>query len=178
MTAESETEDAPENGHNERPFNFRWWESPRVTALVALAIAVIAVAVAIAAWIVPGRNHFSGQDADQAKTKVCSAFTTVNSALAKGTPDPRPGDPVSATAVAANVRLAMIGGSSYLSRTVAAEPAAPADLTKAVNSLTNTLDKLGFAYLLMADKSIKDSLLQTLGSQTTKISQICAPAKK
>lgn len=178
MTVESHTEDAPENGHEEKPFILRWWESPRVIALVALAIAVIAVAVAIAAWIVPGRNHFSSQDSAQAKTRVCSAFTTVTSAVAKGTPNPRPDDPGAVLAVAANVRLAMIGGSSYLSETVAAEPAAPADLTKAVNSLANTLDKLGFAYLLMAEKNVKEPLLQTLSSQTAQIGQMCAPAKK
>jgi len=168
---------APGNSHQKRPTLFRWWGSPRFIALTALAIALIAVAVAIAAWFLPARNHFSGQQSAQAKTKVCSTYTTVKRSVSEGTPNPRPDDPVSQTAVAANVRLAMIGGSSYLKETLAAEPATPADLTKAVKSMADTLDQLGFDYLLMQDATVIQPLLETFNSELAQIDPMCAGTK-
>lgn len=169
---------AHRNSHEKSPSFLRWWKSPHATAFVALAIALIAVAVAIAAWILPGPNHFSGQHSAQAKTNVCSSYTTVRDAVSRGTPNPRPNDPVSQIAVAANVRLAMIGGSSYLKETLAAEPAAPADLTKAVNSMADTLNQLGFNYLLRVDKTVIQPLLESLDSEIAQINQMCALEKK
>jgi hypothetical protein len=131
-------EDAPEDGHEKRRSFLALWESPRFVAFVALAIAVFAVAAAVAAWLVPVPKHVSAEQSTQAKTKVCYTYGTVRNAVSEGTPNPHPGDPVAQTAVAANVRLAMIGGASYLRETVAAEPAAPADLTKAVTSMADT----------------------------------------
>ena len=171
-------EDAPENPHEKRRSFVALWESPRFIAFVALAIAVFAVAAAVAAWLVPVPKHVSAEQSTQAKTKVCYTYGTVRNAVSEGTPNPHPGDPVAQTAVAANVRLAMIGGASYLRETVAAEPAAPADLTKAVTSMADTLDKLGFAFLLMSNETVKAPLLQTLNSQTSQINKICAPPKK
>lgn len=178
MSVESPAQTAPENSHNKRPSSLRFWESPHATAFVALAIAVIAVAVAIAAWLLPAPQHFSGQQSGEAKTKVCGTYAIVRNAVQKGTPNPRPDDPVAQTAVAANVRLAMIGGSSYLKETLAAEPATPADLTNAVNSMAETLDRVGFAYLLREPGPAKQQLMQTLGSKIAQINPMCAPNKK
>ena len=101
-----------------------WWTSPRSVAFVAIAIAVIATAVAIAAWLRPGASHsYSDQESAQAKANVCSAWAPVHQAVWAGTPNPHPGDPVAQLSVAANVRLAMLGGGSYLKETLAAEPA-------------------------------------------------------
>jgi hypothetical protein len=178
MSIESSTEAAPENSGEKSPSFLDWWKSPRATAFVALAIALIAVALAIVAWLVPAPKHVSGQQSAQAKKNVCSTYNTVVTAVLNGTPNPRPDDPVSQEAVAANVRLAMIGGSSYLRETLNAEPATPADLTNAVKSLANTLDQTGFAFLLRADATVKQSLGQTLHSELAKINQLCAPNKK
>ncbi len=175
---EAAPEDAPQNSHEKRPAFLRRWESPRFVAFTALGIAVLAVVGAVAAWLLPPPEHFSGQESAQAKTKVCTTFGTVRNAVSKGTPNPRPDDPVAQTAVAANVRLAMIGGASFLRETVAAEPAAPADLTNAVTSMATTLDQLGFAYLLMADEATKKPLLQALNSEIVKLNQVCFPKKK
>jgi hypothetical protein len=178
-SSESSTQAGHEKGHQQSPsLLLRWWKSPHATAFVALAIALIALAAAIAAWLLPTPNHFSGQQSAKAKTNVCSTYTVVRNAVAQGTPNPKPNDPVSDTAVAANVRLAMIGGSSYLKETLAAEPAAPADLTKLVNSMANTLNQMGFAYLLRTDATVKQPLLDTLNSQIAQINRMCAPKKK
>jgi hypothetical protein len=44
--------------------------------------------------------------------------------------------------------------------------------------MADTLDKLGFAFLLMSNETVKAPLLQTLNSQTSQINKICAPPKK
>jgi hypothetical protein len=184
MSVESLSQDAPENGDGEGHGHAKgrsfagWWESPRAIAFLALAVAVIAVAAAIAAWLVPVPKHFSSDESARAKTKVCATYVSVRNAVSVGTPNPKPDDPVAQTAVAANVRLAMIGGSSFLRETVAAEPAASGDLTKAITSLASTLDQLGFAYLLRTGEGIKTPLLQKLNTEITQINQLCAPSKK
>jgi len=73
--------------------------------------------------------------------------------------------------------LAMIGGSSYLKETLAAEPATPADLTKAVKSMADTLDQLGFAYLLRQDATVIQPLLETFNSELAQIDPMCAGTK-
>lgn len=178
MSIESPAQAAPGDSDKKRLSFLRWWESPRAIAFTALAIALIAVAGAVAAWLLPPPEHFSGQQSAQAKTNVCTTYAIVRNAVAQGSPNPRPDDPVSQEAVAANVRLAMIGGSSYLRETLDAEPATPADLTKAVKSMANTLDQLGFAFLLRTDGDTKQKFGQALHSKIVQIDQICAPKKK
>jgi len=178
MSIDSPAQAVPENSDAKSRAFLDWWKSPRATAFVALAIALIAVALAVVAWLVPVPKHVSGEQSAQAKRNVCTTYTTVVTAVLNGTPNPRPDDPVSQEAVAANVRLAMIGGSSYLRETLDAEPAAPADLTKAVKSMASTLDQLGFAFLLRADGSIKESVGQKLHSEIAQLNQLCAAKKK
>jgi len=177
MTATSPTKSVPEITHQKHPSFLRWWKSPRLTAFAALAIALIAVAVAIAAWLLPGASHsFSDQESAQAKTNLCSAYTSVNKAVFEKTPNPHPGDPVGQLSVAANVRLALLGGGAYLRETVAAEPAAPGDLAKAVNSMGNTLEQMAIGYLSRANATVLDPLQRDLGSQTRDINKLCAPS--
>lgn len=175
MSDTSLTEAVPENSHKKHPSVISWWNSPRSIAFVALAIAVIATAVAIAAWVRPGSSHsFSDEQSAQAKEDVCSAWAPVRKSVWEGTPNPRRGDPVAADAVAANVRLAMLGGGSYLKETVAAEPAAPADLAKAVNSVANTLQRMGIVYLAgTATPAVLNPLMHDLNSQGAQIDGLC-----
>jgi hypothetical protein len=178
MTVESPTQAGRENSHKKSPSFLHWFDSPRFIAFTALAIALIALAAAIAAWLVPTPKDVSAGDSAQAKTHVCTTYVIVRNAVARGTPSPRPNDPVSDIAVAANVRLAMIGGSSYLTATLAENPAAPADLTAAVKSMAGTLDKLGFLNLLRTGPAERQPVRQALNSQIAQINQMCAPKKK
>ena len=152
-----------------------WWTSPRSVAFVAIAIAVIATAVAIAAWLRPGASHsYSVQESAQAKANVCSAWAPVHQAVWAGTPNPHPGDPVAQLSVAANVRLAMLGGGSYLKETLAAEPATPADLAKAVTSVVTTLQQMGINYLARTpNKAVFTSLQHDLDSQGAQVVKLC-----
>jgi len=172
MTNVSPTVSAPEHSHRERD---PWWKSARLTTYAALAIALIAVVVAVAAWLRPAASHsFSDQESAQAKANVCSAWAPVRKSVWVGTPNPHPGDPVAQLAVAANVRLAMLGGGSYLRETLAAEPAAPADLAKAVTSVANTLERMGVTYLARTGTpAVIGPLKHDLDSEGAQIDKLC-----
>jgi hypothetical protein len=178
MSVESPTHAAHGDSDKKSPSFLRWWDSPRVIAFTALAIALVAVAAAIAAWLLPPPQYFSGQESAQAKTKVCTTYATVIRTVTMGMPNPRPDDPVSQEVVAANVRLAMIGGSSFLRETLAAEPATPADLANAAKAVAGTLDQLGFAFLSRADATVKEPLGKTFHSEVAQLNQMCPPNKK
>jgi hypothetical protein len=174
MSIETPTQPAPENSHPKHSPVLRWLESSRSIALVALAIAVIATGLAIAAWVRPWEWHSSSdRQSAQAKANVCSAWAPVRTAVWVGTPNPLPGDPIAQLSVAANVRLAMLGGGAYLRDTLAAEPATPADLAKAVNSAANTLEKMGINYLARANETVIDPLMRDLNVKGAQIDKLC-----
>jgi hypothetical protein len=143
---------SPKADRNE-PVRFpSWWQSSRWPTLAALALAAIAVAVAIAAFFRPmhaSTPSFSAQQAADGKTHVCAAYITVRQGVVTNThlANPVPNDPAGQLAVAANARLALVGGGAFLRDRVAAEPAAPADLAKAAGSMGNTIEELGIGYL-------------------------------
>jgi hypothetical protein len=157
----------------------RWWRSSRWAAFAALAIAVIATAVAIAGWFRPAPQSasaaFTDQQTAQAKTNVCSAYTAVHQGVVKSThlADPNPNDPVGQLAIAANARLALLGGGAYLRDRVAAQPATPADLAQAVNSMGTTIEQLGVGYLEGATNIVLDPLRHDLDSQVAQINKLC-----
>jgi hypothetical protein len=157
----------------------RWWRSSRWAAFAALAIAVIATAVAIAGWFrSPPQSAspaFTDQQIAQAKTNVCSAYTAVHQGVVKNThlADPNPHDPVGQLAIAANARLALLGGGAYLRDRVAAQPATPADLAQAVNSMGTTIEQLGVGYLEAATNIVLDPLRHDLDSQIVQINKLC-----
>jgi hypothetical protein len=173
MTDTSLSEAARDNSHKNRPSVFRWWNSPRAIAFAALAIAVIAVAAVITVWLRSQGPSFNAQQSAGAKANVCAAYTTVRKAVFMKHLKPNPGDTVAELRVASNERLALLGGGAYLRQTTAAEPAAPADLVKAVNSMGDTLEQMGLEYIAGANKSVWEPLRKDLGSETGQINKIC-----
>jgi hypothetical protein len=145
----------------------------------ALAIAIFAAAVAIAAWFRPASESasptFTDQQTTQAKTNVCSAYTAVHQGVVRNThlTDANLNDPAGQLAIAANARLALLGGGGYLRDRVAAQPATPADLAQAVNSMANTIEQLGIGYLEAAGNIVLDPLRHDLDSQVTQINKMC-----
>jgi hypothetical protein len=71
---------------------------------------------------------------------------------------PNQHDPAGQLAIAANARLALLGGGAYLRDRVATQPATPADLAQAVNSMANTIEQLGVGYLSGATNIVLDPL--------------------
>ena len=153
------------------------WKSPRLQTLAPLVLAVIAVAIAIAAWLRPSHQGASVSFPDQsgdAKTNLCSAFKVVHQGVVTNTHLANPGgDPTGQLAVAANARLALVGGGAYLRERLAAQPSPPADLAKAINSMANTIEQLGVNYLANADNSVQAPLRNDLDSQIQQLNKLC-----
>jgi hypothetical protein len=145
----------------------------------ALAIAVIALAVAITAWFRPahsGTPSFNDQQTADAKKSVCRAYTSVKQSVVVNThmTNPNGDDPVGQLAVAANARLALLGGGQYLRDRLAAAPAAPAELAKAVTSMATTIEDLGIGYLSGESAVAQDPLRNDLNSEIGQIDALCA----
>jgi hypothetical protein len=173
-STESETE-TESSAKKDVPFP-PWWKSPRVVNVAALAIAMIAVAIAIAAWFRPEGQSFNDQQTAQAKKDVCLTYNTVRQGVVVNTnlADPVPNDAIGQLAVAANARLALLGGGAYLRDRVAAEPATPADLAQAVKSIADTSEQLGSAYLANADAGVVDPLRHNLDGEISQANKLCA----
>lgn len=174
MSYASHATSAPEHGPNDAASALRWWASPRSIAFAALVIAVIAVAVAVAAWIRPGSHSYTDDQSARAKANVCGAWSPVHQAIWAGTPNPHPGDPVAQLSVAANVRLAELGGGSYLKQTLTEEPATSAALASAVTTVATTLQRLGVNYLAGNEtQAVLAPLLSKLDAQGAAVDKLC-----
>ena len=127
----------------------------RWVAPAALLIAVIAIGVAIWALVrTPGEAAVNAQQApagnaqgsDDAKARVCVAFDTVRKAVSLQTNADLGPDPVAKEAVAANARLATLGGGEYLLSRL--DPATPPELADPVRSFANNLQDIGMNQLV------------------------------
>ena len=126
----------------------------RWVAQAALAIAVIAIGLAIWALVhsrgEPAVNTqqapaVNAQQSDDAKARVCVAFDTVRKAVSMQTNADLGRDPVAREAVAANARLAILGGGEYLLSRL--DPATPTELADAVRSFADNLQDVGMNQL-------------------------------
>jgi hypothetical protein len=154
-----------------------WWQSSRWPTLAALTLSVVAVAIAVAAWFRPvhsGAPIFTGQQTADAKAHVCSAYVTVRQGVVANThlANPVPNDPAGQLAVAANARLALIGGGTFLRDRLGAEPAASEDLSKAVSLMATTTEELGVGYLAGLNSTL-DPLRHNLDSEISQINNLC-----
>ena len=126
----------------------------RWVAPAALVLAVIAIGVAIWALVrspseparSPGELAVNAQQPDDAKVGVCAAFDIVRRAVSMQTNVDLGPDPVAREAVAANARLATLGGGEYLLSRL--DPAAPPELADAVRSFANNLQDIGMNQLV------------------------------
>ena len=127
----------------------------RWVAPAALLTAVIAIGVAFWALVrTPGEAAVNAQQApavnalqsDDAKARVCVAFDTVRKAVSLQTNADLGPDPVAKEAVAANARLATLGGGEYLLSRL--HPAISTELADAVRSFANNLQDIGMNQLV------------------------------
>ena len=120
---------------------------PSWIAPVALVIAVVAVALAV--WSLvrpPSSSDASGVSPDEAKTQVCAAFDMVRQAVFLQTNANLGPERVAVEAVAANARLATLGGGQFLLARLDGTPVS-ADLDKEVRSFANQLELIGMRQL-------------------------------
>ena len=155
----------------------RGWKS-RWPTFAALAIAVLALAIAGLAWFRPVHSApaFTAQQTADAKTNVCTASAVARQAVVTNTHlvNPRGNDEIGTLAVAANARLALLGGGAYLRDRLDAEPATPADLAKALKAMAGTMEQLGINYLAGSTSTAQDPLRNNLDKEIAAINKLCA----
>ena len=151
----------------------RWSDASRWPTYAALAIAVIAAALAGLAYFHPAHNGASvAQQGGDAKANACSAYANTRKAVIINTHLESP-NPDAQFAVAANARLALIGGGGYLRDRLAANTAAPADIAAAANSFATTIEQLGVNYLTNATNDVQNPLRQTLNNEINQLDTLC-----
>jgi len=153
----------------------------RWVAPAALVIAVIAIGVAI--WAVvqspgepatkPGEPAANAEQPGDAKAHVCAAFDMVRKSVQLRTNADLGPDPVAKEAVAANARLATIGGGEYLLSRLGS--ATPPDLATAVRSFANNLQDIGMNQLAgaPADDPAQTTRMADAGQSVTQITDMC-----
>jgi hypothetical protein len=154
----------------------------RWVAPAALLIAVIAIGVAIWALVrTPGEAVVNAQQApagnaqgsDDAKARVCVAFDTVRKAVSLQTNADLGPDPVAKEAVAANARLATLGGGEYLLSRL--DPATPPEVADPVRSFANNLQDIGMNQLVgmpNTDPAVADRLSEAQAA-SQQIADMC-----
>lgn len=172
-------ESAASNGPKKKVPHSTGEGKSRWPTYLALAAAVIAVAVAVAAWLRPAHSNtpsFNDQQTADAKKSMCTAYTSVHQAVVANTHmrNPHGDDAIGQLAVAANARLALLGGGQYLQDRLAANPATPADLAKAVTSMAATIEDLGVGYLSGQSALAMDPMRNDLNSEIRQIDALCA----
>jgi len=153
-------------------------KSPRWIAPTALALSVLAVLGAGWALFKPVPEAPGASPVSDPKAHVCSVFETVSTAVALQTkrspgPDLGPLTPVAAEAIAANARLAMASGASYLLEQL--PPNAPKELAAEVRSFAGELNGLAVNALagIPNDKEPQLGLLKSAEATNKKIVELC-----
>ena len=153
--------------------------SRRTDQLVIAALIVAVAALGIAVWALvsaPSSSDTSSATADQStdpKTRVCSAFELVRGAVSLQTNANLGDDPVATQAVAANARLATLGGGQFLLSRLDGE--VPTDLADAVRSFANNLEYIGMGQLAGApgDDPTQTNRMNDAQSSSSKIVELC-----
>ncbi|MEC9324726.1 MAG: hypothetical protein VYB90_12865 [Actinomycetota bacterium] len=157
---------------------------PDRLVVVALVVAVGALAVAIWALlstpsageaISAGDEASSGGEdsSEEAGARVCGAFDTVRTAVSLQTNADLGADPVAVQAVAANARLATLGGGQYLLTQLS--DATPSDLAESVRSFATTLQDIGIGQLAgsPANDPAQVQRLNAAQDDAARISELC-----
>jgi hypothetical protein len=156
----------------------RWAEMSRWSTFATLAIALVALVLAGLAYFQPAQTSGPAipQQSGDAKANVCAAYHAAHNAVVINThlQSPNPKDVTAELSVATSARLALIGGGTYLKERLAANTAAPTDLTSAVNSVANTIEQLGINYLNRAAADAQETLRRDLNSQIGAADKLCA----
>jgi hypothetical protein len=172
--AESRHESATENSSKAPAPLPRGSSTSGWPAYAALAIAVIAAALAALAYFHPAHKDVAvAQQGGDAKANVCSAYKVAHKSVVINTHLQSP-NPDLQLAIAANARLALIGGGAYLQERLVSNTAAPAELANAANSFANTIQQLGINYLADAGTAVQDPIRHDLDSQISQLDKLCA----
>jgi hypothetical protein len=109
------------------------------------------IAIAVAAWAVlrpapePVTTTPTGTEISAAKARTCGAYSAVSKAVSLQTHADLGPDPVALAAVAANARLAMSEGATYLVSRI--DPATPDDVSEAARRFADDLHAIAIGAL-------------------------------
>jgi hypothetical protein len=152
--------------------------SARAAWIATAALLVGIVAVALAVWGLvrspeSGESNLAAASGDP-KTVVCDAFNTVRTAVSLQTNADLGPDKVAQQAVAANARLATLGGGQFLLSRL--NPSVPKDLADAVRSFATDLEYIGMSQLAgVGYKDPAQTARQKTAQETAaKIAALCA----
>ncbi|HZQ30272.1 MAG TPA: hypothetical protein VFB19_00875 [Mycobacterium sp.] len=146
---------------------------------IALVLSVIAVGLAI--WVLiegplsksNSAPSPSAQQTADAKTKACKAYGVVRQAVHLQTNGNLGPDPVAQSAVAANARLSMSEGATYLLANL--DPATPGDVAAAIRSFAGYLQDISMyaqANVSNSDPSQADRLKDG-SAASDKVAALC-----
>jgi len=151
---------------------------PRWLAPAALGLAVLAAIGAGVALFRPAPAVSGPGPADDPKGQVCAAFSTVSKAVSIQTkrspgPDLGPAAPIAAEAIAANARLSMAGGASYLLEQLPSN--APKQLADEVRTFATTLNGVAMNALagISNDTEPQSGLLKSAEQSNKNIAELC-----
>lgn len=137
------------------------WVAP-----VALVVSVVSVAIAVWALVRSPSSDDSSLTAEEAKTQVCQAFDMVRRAVSIQTNANLGSDRIAIEAVAANARLATLGGGQFLLARLDDRPVS-ADLDDAVRSFANQLEYIGMGQLAGASRDDPGQTTRMTEAQTS-----------
>jgi hypothetical protein len=148
-------------------------------APVALVISLLAAAAAAWTLFKPAPEaSTAAAKSDDPKASVCKAFKTVSDAVffqTNRSPNPElgPAIPAAMEAIAANARLAMSEGASFLLAHVPSN--APEELAKEARTFAGQLSNISMNALagIPNDKPEQAELLKSAEKSNTKISDLC-----
>ena len=150
--------------------------SSRWVAPVALVIALIAAVAA--GWAVlrppPGTDKPAAEaPSADAKANACNAFRTVTAAVAIQTHANAGADPAAIQAVAANARLAMAGGGTYLLARIG--PGTPPELADAIRDFATGLQDIAINALagVTNDNPEQAARLRDAEATNSKVANLC-----
>jgi hypothetical protein len=172
-----EPDDLDDDEWIEEESGVRKWIAP-----AALVIAL--VGTGLAAWSLlrptPGPQIVAvatpaatAEQSADAKVKVCNAFNTVRTAVQLQTHSDPGSDPIAQQAVAANARLSILGGGSYLLAQL--DPATPSDLADAARSFAGTLQAIAMNTLagVPNDEPTQAARLRDGETDSNKVADLC-----
>ncbi|MCB0948119.1 MAG: hypothetical protein KDB44_02370 [Mycobacterium sp.] len=144
------------------------WVAP-----AALVIAVLAVVLAAVGLVRSSSGEASTVSAEEAKTQVCGAFDMVRNAVSLQTNADLGKDRVATQAVAANARLATLGGGQFLLNRL--DAAAPTELADAVRSFATSLEYIGMGQLAgaVADDPAQATRLNDAQASAERVAELC-----
>jgi hypothetical protein len=155
-------------------------ETSRTGQLVVAALVIALAALAVAVWALvsspSSSSETSAASADQStdpKTRVCSAFQLVRGAVSLQTNANLGPDPVATQAVAANARLATLGGGQFLLSRL--DNDVPTELADAARSFANNLEYIGMGQLAgaPADDANQTNRMNDAQATSNKLAELC-----